>query len=118
MREITGVTEVPIPRDDYIHRRPYLLPLLPIVVAHGGTVPLGWNVDGRWVAYYHPGALSDAWRDDHAGIKKDIYEACYQLGVNVIFYAHLEYNKWLLSQQQQQPSGDAVPLTGPGKLAA
>lgn len=98
MREITGVQEVPIPRDDYIHRRPYLLPSLPIVVAHGGTVPMGWNVDGRWVVYYHPGALSDAWRDDHAGIKREIFEECYQLGVNIIFYAHLEYNKWLQSQ--------------------
>src|SRR5262249_36316590 len=45
MREITGVQEVAIPRDDYIHRRPYTLPSLPIVVAHGGTVPYGWNVD-------------------------------------------------------------------------
>jgi len=48
--------------------------------------PLGWKVDGRWVAYYHPGALTDAWRDDHAGIKKDVYESCYLLGINIIFY--------------------------------
>lgn len=100
MREITGVQEVAIPRDDLIHRQPYLLPTLPIVVAHGGTVPLGWKIDGRWVAYYHPGALSDAWRDDHSGIKKEIYEACYQLGVNIIYYANAEFNKWRLSQQQ------------------
>lgn len=99
MREITGAHEVPIPRDDLIHCRPYMLPMLPIVVAHGGTVPLGWKIDGRWVVYYHPGALSDAWRDDHAGIKKEIYEACYQLGVNIIFYANAEFNKWRLSQQ-------------------
>ena len=100
MNEVTGVNAVPIPRDDYIHRRPYLVPALPIVVAHGGTVPLGWNVDGRWVGYYHPGAISDAWRDDHAGIKREVYEECYQLGVNIIFYAHAEYSKWLLSQKR------------------
>lgn len=99
MNEITGTTPVPIPRDDRIHQRPFALPQLPIVVAHGGTTPLGWKLDGRWVVYYHPGALSDAWRDDHAGIKKDVYEMCYQLGVNVIFYAHREYNQWLGSQQ-------------------
>lgn len=98
MTEITGVEPVPIPRDDTIHQKPYPLPQLPIVVAHGGTVPLGWKMDGRWVAYYHPGALSDAWRDDHAGIKKEMYELCYQLGVNLIYYAHREYNQWLMSQ--------------------
>jgi hypothetical protein len=99
MNEITGVQPVAVPRDDRIHQRPYALPMLPVVVAHGGTVPLGWKLDGRWVAYYHPGALSDAWRDDHAGIKKDVYESCYQLGVNVIFYSLSEKNKWLKSQK-------------------
>jgi Domain of unknown function (DUF4159) len=99
MNEITGVTAVAIPRDDRIHQRPYSLPMLPVVVAHGGTLPLGWKLDGRWVVYYHPGALSDAWRDDHAGIKKDVYESCYQLGVNVIFYSLSEKNKWLKSQR-------------------
>jgi hypothetical protein len=94
MRDITGVQEVPIPRDDYIHSRPFLVHNLPIVVAHGGTVALGWKVEGRWVAYYHPGALSDAWRDDHAGIKRDVWEACYVLGSNILFYAYLEKHKW------------------------
>jgi hypothetical protein len=102
MREVTGVQEVPIPRDDYIHRRPYSLPSLPIVVAHGGTVPYGWNVDGRWVAYYHPGAISDAWRDDHAGIKREIWEDCYRLGINVMFYAALEKNKWLQARSTER----------------
>lgn len=99
MNAITGTTPVPIPRDDRIHQSPYRLPDLPIVVAHGGTVPLGWKLDGRWVVYYHPGALSDAWRDDHAGIRREIYEMCYQLGVNILFYAHREYNQWLQSQK-------------------
>ncbi|OWK44500.1 DUF4159 domain-containing protein [Fimbriiglobus ruber] len=99
MNEVTGTTPVAIPRDDRIHQRPYAIPQLPVVVAHGGTTPLGWKIDGRWVVYYHPGALGDAWRDDHAGIKKDVYEMCYQLGVNIIYYAHREYNQWLISQK-------------------
>ena len=69
------------------------------MAAHGGTVPLGWKVDGRWVAYYHPGGLSDAWRDDHSGIKRNIADLCYQLGINIVFYAHQEYGRWLKSQQ-------------------
>lgn len=99
MNEITGVTPVPIARDDRIHQRPYNLPQLPIVVAHGPPVALGWKIDGRWAVYYHPGALSDAWRDDRAGIRKDVAESCYQLGVNVIFYSLSEKNKWLQSQK-------------------
>jgi Domain of unknown function (DUF4159) len=99
MNEVTGVQAVKIPRDDPIHRQPYPLPELPIVVAHGGTAPYGWKVDGRWVAYYHPGALSDAWRDDHAGIKRDVHEACYQLGINIMLYAHEETYKWRESQK-------------------
>ncbi|MDB5306108.1 MAG: hypothetical protein JWO38_310 [Gemmataceae bacterium] len=99
MTEVTGVSPVPIPRDDYIHQRPYPLPQLPIVVAHGGTTPLGWKIDGRWAVYYHPGALSDAWRDDRAGIKKEIAELCYQLGINILYYANREQDKWRLSQK-------------------
>jgi len=94
MTEITGVQPVPVPRDDRIHQSPYALPLLPIVVAHGGTTPLGWKIDGRWAVYYHPGALSDAWRDDHAGIKKDVWESCYQLGINILYYTYVEQDSW------------------------
>jgi hypothetical protein len=49
--------------------------------------------------YYHPGALSDAWRDDRAGIKKPIADQCYLLGINILSYAHREQNQWRLSQQ-------------------
>jgi hypothetical protein len=99
MNEITGTTAVVIPRDDAIHKRPYEIPQLPIVVAHGGTSPLGWKVDGRWAVYYHPGALSDAWRDDRAGIKKPIADQCYLLGINILSYAYREQDRWRLSQQ-------------------
>ena len=100
MNEITKTTSVVIPRDDLIHARPYAVPNLPVVVAHGGTSPLGWKIDGRWVVYYHPGALSDGWRSDHAGIKKkELIDSFYDLGINIVFYAHREYNQWLKSQQ-------------------
>ena len=100
MNEITGTTPVEVPRDDPIHRRPFEVPQLPFVVAHARpTVPRGWKIDGRWVVYLHPGALSDAWRDDRAGIKKAIADQCYLLGINVISYAHREHDQWRRSQQ-------------------
>jgi len=89
------IQPVKVPLDDIIHRVPYTLPFLPIVAPHGGKVAWGWKLDGRWLVYYHPGDIADAWADDHAGVPPEIYEYCYQLGTNIIFYAHVEYNKWL-----------------------
>lgn len=100
MTRITGVNPVEIPRDDRINQRPYELPLLPILVSHAPKpVALGWKIDGRWAVYYHPGALSDLWRDDHAGAKKPIWESGYQLGINILFYAYVEQDKWRQAQQ-------------------
>jgi hypothetical protein len=96
------VEPVPVPLDDVIHSVPYKIPFLPYVAPHGGKEALGWKVDGRWVAYYSPGDIGDAWSDDHAGVNREITEYCYQLGTNVIFYAHLEYNKWLDARQSRK----------------
>jgi hypothetical protein len=81
--------------DHPIHRIPYALPRLPIVAPHGRSNALGWVVDGRLVVYYHPGDIGDAWADGHSGVPQEIWESSYQLGVNIIHYAHCEYNKWL-----------------------
>jgi hypothetical protein len=101
-RVLPTVEPVRVPLDDPIHRVPYAIPFLPYVAPHGGKDAWGWKVDGRWVAYYHPGDIGDAWADGHAGVRREIWEACYQLGVNVIFYAHVEYNKWLDAQGESE----------------
>ncbi len=100
--EGTGVYPVKVPLDDVIHRIPFTLPFVPYVAPHGGKDAWGWYKDGRWIAYYHPGDIGDAWADGHAGVRREIYEACYQLGVNVIFYAHAEYNKWLDTREKKE----------------
>ena len=100
-RVLPDVRPVPIPLDDVIHRIPYQIPFLPYVAPHGGKEALGWYQDGRWVAYYHPGDIGDAWADGHAGVKADIWESCYQLGTNVLFYAHAEYSKWLEARKAE-----------------
>lgn len=101
-RVLPNVRPSRIPLDDVIHRIPYQIPFLPYVAPHGGKDALGWRVDGRLVCYYHPGDIGDAWTDDHSGVSPEIYESCYQLGTNVIFYAHAEYSKWLSARQQQK----------------
>jgi len=102
MKEVLPTVEAKIiPLDHPIHRIPYEIPFLPYVAAHGGKDAIGWTVQGRLVAYYHPGDIGDAWADDHAGVSRKITEYCYQTGVNVMFYAHAEYHKWLAALEKE-----------------
>lgn len=94
-RILPRVEPISVYLDHPIHRIPYLLPKLPYVAKHGRSDALGWVVNGRLVAYYHPGDIGDAWADGHSGVPREVRESCYQLGVNIIFYAHAQYNKWL-----------------------
>lgn len=94
-RVLPKVEPISVYLDHTIHRIPYPLPRLPIVAPHGRSNALGWVVDGRLAVYYHPGDIGDAWADGHSGVSREIWESCYQLGINVISYAHAEYNKWL-----------------------
>ncbi len=96
------VEPVRIPYDDLIHSVPFKIDSLPYVAPHGGRDAWGWKVDGRWVCYYHPGDIGDAWTDDHAGVPADIWQNCYNLGVNVINYANVEYSKWLQAQSKKK----------------
>ena len=88
----------PVPLDHPIHAG---LGSIPIVAPHGGSTAYGWMVDGRLVAYYHPGDIGDAWADGHAGVNLGIWEASYRLGGNVMLYAHAEYSKWLQAQRKK-----------------
>lgn len=99
---LPDIRPVRIPLDDPIHRLPYAIPFVPYVAPHGGRASLGWWTQNRWVCYYHPGDIADAWCDGHAGVRREIWEVCYQLGTNVIYYAHLEYAKWLATQQKDR----------------
>jgi len=106
MQEILpDVRRVRIPVDDKIHRIPFAIPKVPYVVPHGGEHALGWFKDGRWMCYYHPGDIGDAWADGHAGISAENWNLCYQLGVNIINYAHTEHAKWRLAQQKKGGKG-------------
>ena len=99
-RILPEVRPVRIPTDDPIHTRPYQIVRVPYVAPHGGEEALGWFKDGRWVAYYHPGDIGDAWADGHAGVSQEIWANCYRLGVNIMSYAHIEHAKWRLAQKQ------------------
>lgn len=99
---LPGVRPVQVSLDDPIHRIPTPLSFFPYVAPHGGDRPWGWKVDGRWVCYYHPGDIGDAWANGHAGVDADIWQACYALGANVINYAYNEHAMWREAQRQKE----------------
>ena len=91
------VAAVEVPDDDMIYHAPYALNGCPPLWAHSGTRALGWKKDGRWVAFYHQGSISDAWKDTHGGTSAESTEQAYQLGVNILAQAMAGYSEWKMN---------------------
>ena len=91
-RVFPGKPLVDIANDDSIYQRPYVFPDgAPPFWHHAGYRAMGIRDEGRWVVYYHPGDINDAWRDDHSGASAEVADQAYKLGVNVMFYAFNQY---------------------------
>jgi hypothetical protein len=58
---------------------------------HGGNQAMGVKYKGRWCVFYHPGDMNDAWKTGHMGIDKAMADAAYQLGINIVYHAHMNY---------------------------
>lgn len=87
-----GKPLVDVPNDDPIYQRPYVFPDgAPPFWHHAGYRAMGIREDGRWLVYYRPGDINDAWRDDHSGASAEVADQAYKLGVNVMFYAFNQY---------------------------
>ena len=83
---------VDIPNDDAIYQKPYVFPDgAPPFWHHSGYRALGVRDEGRWMVFYHPGDVNDAWKDDHSGATAEVADQAYKLGVNVIYYAFTQY---------------------------
>ena len=98
---LPDVSPVVVPDDDPLYQAPYPLPGCPPLWAHSGTRALGWKKDGRWVAYYHQGSLSDAWKDTHGGTTAESAEMAYQLGVNILAQTMASYSEWKLATEKK-----------------
>ncbi|MFT4548759.1 MAG: hypothetical protein ACI8XO_001421 [Verrucomicrobiales bacterium] len=79
--------------DDMIYQLPYGFPDgAPAFWHHGGRRAMGIKHDGRWVAFYHPGDMNDAWKSQgYTDVTPEMREAAMNLGVNLIYYA---FNQW------------------------
>lgn len=95
-RVLPGKDWIDIPDDDEIYECRYEFPNGPPPLwHHDGTRPLGIKYEGRWVVYYHPGDVNDAWKDGHSGASPGVTEEAYRLGVNVMHYSFVKYMDYL-----------------------
>jgi hypothetical protein len=79
--------------DDMLYQLPYGFPDgAPAFWHHGGRRALGIKHDGRWVAFYHPGDMNDAWKSQgYTDVTPEMRDAAMNLGVNLVYYS---FNQW------------------------
>jgi len=83
---------VPIADDDPIFQMPYIFPNgAPPLWHHGGMHAMGIKHKGRWVVFYHPGDINDAWKSGHSGLSPELAKGAFQMGINIIYYAFTHY---------------------------
>ncbi|NQT91571.1 MAG: DUF4159 domain-containing protein, partial [Lentisphaerae bacterium] len=78
--------------DDPIFLLPFQFPNgAPPLWHHGGTRAMGVKHGGRWVVFYHPGDVNDAWKTGHSGMDPELAQQAYHLGVNIVYYSFMRY---------------------------
>lgn len=79
--------------DDMLYQLPFGFPNgAPAFWHHGGRRALGLKHDGRWMVFYHPGDMNDAWKSPgYSDVTPEMRNAAMHLGVNLVYYA---FNQW------------------------
>ncbi len=78
--------------DDPLFQVPYAFPNgAPPLWHHCGTRVLGIKHNDRWVVYFHPGDVHDAWKNGHSGMDPVLAEDATRIGINVVYYAFTHY---------------------------
>lgn len=87
-----GESLLVIADDDPLFQIPFAFPNgAPPLWHHGGRRALGIKHKGRWVVFYHPGDINDAWKTGHSGMDPALAEGAVQMGVNIIYYSFTHY---------------------------
>ncbi len=84
---------IDIADDDMLFQLPYSFPNgAPPLWAHGGRRALGIKHEGRWVCFYHPGDMNDAWKSQgYTDVDAQTRDVAMSLGLNITYYA---FNQW------------------------
>jgi len=79
--------------DDMLYQLPFGFPNgAPAFWHHGGRRAMGLKHEGRWIAFYHPGDMNDAWKSSgYSDVTPEMRDAAMHLGVNLVYYA---FNQW------------------------
>ncbi|MDP6116212.1 MAG: DUF4159 domain-containing protein [Planctomycetota bacterium] len=78
--------------DDPLFQMPYAFPNgAPPLWHHGGRRALGMKHKGRWVIFYHPGDINDAWKSGHSGLNPRMARGAFQMGINIVYYSFTNY---------------------------
>lgn len=95
-------TLIDIPDDDMIYQLPNGFPEgAPAFWHHGGRRALGIKHDGRWIAFYHPGDMNDAWKSaNYTDVSPEMRDAAINLGVNLIYYSFNQWNDAISKQKK------------------
>lgn len=81
-----------IPDDDILFQVPFgFINGPPPLWHHGGYDSMGVKHNGRWVVFYHPGDLNDAWKTGRSGMREDLADGAMEMGVNIIYYSFTHY---------------------------
>ena len=80
--------------DDIIYQLPYTFPDgAPAFWGHGGRRAMGIKHEGRWIVFYHPGDVNDAWKlQGYTDVTPEMRAAAMNLGVNLIRYSFDQWN--------------------------
>lgn len=90
-----------IAADDPLFQYPYAFPNgAPPLWHHGGMQAMGIKRGGRWVVFYHPGDMKDAWKTGHSGLSPELAVGAFQMGTNIIYYSFTNYLERTRSQRK------------------
>jgi hypothetical protein len=95
MRKVfAGKSLLNIADDDRLYQLPFNFPNgAPTFWSHGGTRGMGIKHNNRWMVFYHPGDMNDAWKSSgYSDVTPELRRRAYNLGINIVFYAFNEWN--------------------------
>jgi Domain of unknown function (DUF4159) len=88
--------------DDMLYQIPFSFPNgAPAFWHHGGRRPLGVKHEGRWIVFYHPGDMNDAWKSQgFTDVTPEMRDAALNLGVNLVYYAFTQWDEQISKKRK------------------
>ncbi len=85
---------IDIADDDILYQLPYTFPDgAPAFWHHGGRRAMGIKHEGRWIVFYHPGDMNDAWKlQGYTDVTPEMRDAAMNLGINLVRYSFDNWN--------------------------